>query len=186
VAAVAGPLTGGHAPATIVAAAIAVFAAVAAVVWRPAAGVLALAAALTVPLNTAAILVRSGAGDAEPTGTMPPARLDPLSAYLRAHQGGARYEVAGATIFNTAALIVRDGRPVLTLVSLDHPLLTPAQLAQRIRRGEVRYGLLSSKCRPGRGDPGCTAVVRWARAHATDVSRAAGLPHRGILFRLHA
>src|SRR3954468_7423140 len=34
-------------------------------------------AALALPFHTAARLVRAGAGDAEPTGTMPSARLDP-------------------------------------------------------------------------------------------------------------
>jgi hypothetical protein len=30
----------------------------------------------------------------------------------------------------------------------------------------------------------CPPVLRWARAHGTDVSFAAGLSHRGVLYRL--
>jgi hypothetical protein len=116
---------------------------------------------------------------------MPARRVHLLSAYLRHHQGRARYEVAGATIFQTASLIVHDDRPVLTLVGVKHrSLLTPGRLRLEIRRHRVRYALLGRKrCRRG-GNYACTPVVRWVRRHGVDVSRRAGLRHRGLLYRL--
>jgi hypothetical protein len=43
-------------------------------------------------------------------------------------------------------------------------------------------------CTPGSGNArtGCLPVMRWARAHGTDVSRAAGQPHRGALYDLRS
>jgi len=195
-AALAGPLTGAdRGPATTVAITAALCAVVLAAVaiWAPrrdrlAAGATALivVAALAVPASTSLRLVRTGAGDSARAGHMPAAVLNPLSAYLRAHQGTARYEVASASILKATSLILRDTRPVLTLAGdAGRPLLTPGQLAHRSRSGQVRYALIGRvKCnRLGHGS-GCAPVVQWARAHGTDVSRAAGLPHRGILYRL--
>jgi 4-amino-4-deoxy-L-arabinose transferase-like glycosyltransferase len=198
VAALAGRVTDGPAGATAAAAALAaaavlaIAAAAALPARRPAlaaaGATLALAAALAVPLATSIRLVRAGEGDGEPTGTLPAAQLDHLSAYLRAHQGTARYEAAGARIFNTVALIVKDARPVQTLMSVgDRPLLGPAELARESRAGAVRYVLIGQpKCMRDGGIANCPPVLRWARAHGTDVSLAAGLPHRGILYRLSA
>jgi hypothetical protein len=63
------------------------------------------------------------------------------------------------------------------------PLLSAAALAGLVRAGEVRYILL------GRGDcarTGCAPVVRWAHAHARDISRAAAVGPPGTLFELSA
>jgi hypothetical protein len=195
VAASAGPLTGGPARGTALAA---VLGAVALVtlgmgVVRSArrrglvvAGTtLVLAATLAVPFATSVRLVRAGLGDGEPTGALPVAELDHLSAYLRAHQGNARYEAAGARIFNTVALTVKDARPVLTLMNEgDRPLLSAAQLERESRAGRVRYVLIGRPKCLRRGLATCPAVLRWARSHATDVSRAAGLSRSGTLYRL--
>ena len=144
-----------------------------------------LAAALAAPVATSLRLVRAGQGDGEPTGALPAAELDHLSAYLRAHQGSARYEAAGARIFNTVALTVKDARPVLTLMSVgDRPLLTAAQLERQTHAGHVRYVADRPSDCVRNGIATCPPVLRWARAHGTDVSLAAGLPHRGILYRL--
>jgi 4-amino-4-deoxy-L-arabinose transferase-like glycosyltransferase len=193
-AAVAGPLTGSHGTAVALAAAAALgavlLAGAASSVTRrgglvAVAAALTLAAALAVPAATALRLVRSGEGDSAAAGHMPAATLEPLSAYLRAHQGHARYEVAAPSILKAASLIVRDARPVLVLAGVyGRPLLTPAQLAQRARAGQVHYVLLGKlKCVHGKGN-GCSPVVQWARRHGTDVSRAAGLPYRHMLYRL--
>jgi hypothetical protein len=146
---------------------------------------LVLAAALVVPTATTLSLVRRGANDAETTGAMPARRLHVLSAYLRHHQHKARYEVAGATIFQTAALIAHDDRPVLTLVGVKHrPLVTPKQLRRDIRLHRVRYALLGAqRCGP-QARYACTPVVRWVRRHGIDVSRRAGLRRRRVLYRL--
>jgi hypothetical protein len=108
-----------------------------------------------------------------------------MSAYLRAHQGRARYEVASASIVRSAALVVRDARPVLVLAGVyGRPLLTPHQLVRRVAAGQVHYAQIGHvTCVAGIG-VGCAPVVQWVRAHGTDVSLAAGLPHKGILYRL--
>jgi len=196
VAAIAGRLTAGRPGATAVAglaAAIAVLVLVAAAALparrRTLAGAgaaLVLVAALAVPLSTSVHLVRAGQGDGEPTGSLPAARLDRLSSYLRAHQGNARYEVAGARIFNNVALIVKDARPVQSMMSVgDRPLMTAAQLQHEARTGAVRYALIGApSCLRKGGIATCAPAVRWARDHGTDVSLAAGQAHRGILYRL--
>jgi 4-amino-4-deoxy-L-arabinose transferase-like glycosyltransferase len=186
-AAVAGRVTGGPPGAVGVALGLAVAAglvAAAGIRWRgrvPAiAAALVLVAALAVPFATSVRLVRAGAGDAEVTGARPAAELDRLSGYLRAHQGGARYEVAGSNVLVSAALVVKDVRPVLTLTSVGPvQLVTPAGLAH----ADVHYALLGGRCAPRRRGA-CLPVVRWVRAHGTDVSLIAGLPHRGLLYRL--
>jgi hypothetical protein len=63
------------------------------------------------------------------------------------------------------------------------PLISPATLAQAVSTGQVRYILM------GPGDcarNGCAPVVQWARAHARDISRAAGVGPAGTLFELTA
>jgi 4-amino-4-deoxy-L-arabinose transferase-like glycosyltransferase len=195
VAAVAGAMTGGGpgasiAAATVALAAVLLLALAAGSTARPrvarAAAALVLAAALVVPAATTVALVRSGAQDAETTGAMAPHRLRRLSAFLRHHQRKARYEVAGATIFQSAALIVKDDRPVLTLVGVNgRPLITPRRLARLSRRGRVHYALLGlAHCRPHHPGYACAPVVRWVRKHGIDVSRQAGLTHRHRLYRL--
>jgi 4-amino-4-deoxy-L-arabinose transferase-like glycosyltransferase len=195
VAAIAAPVTGiAHGTAVTVsiaaAGASAVLAGACLLGRRPrrlaaAAGVLALGAALVVPAVTSLRLIRSGAGDSAGAGKLPAGMLDPMSAYLRAHQGHARYEVASASIVRSAALVVRDARPVLVLAGVyGRPLLTPHQLVQRVAAGQVHYAQIGHvACVAGVG-PGCAPVVRWVKAHGTDVSLAAGLPHKGILYRL--
>jgi 4-amino-4-deoxy-L-arabinose transferase-like glycosyltransferase len=190
VAALAGAVTGGAALACLVAAGTAVAAVLVLALSggrRRAAAALLLAAALVVPATTAIRLVRIGAQDAETTGAMPAQRLHRLSAYLRRHDRRARYEVAGATIFQTVAQIVKDDRPVLTLVGVKgRPLVTPRRLARAVRRGRVRYALPgAARCGP-RHRYACAPVVRWVRRHGVDVSLRAGLPHRRLLYRLRA
>jgi 4-amino-4-deoxy-L-arabinose transferase-like glycosyltransferase len=195
VAAVAGLPTGGGGAATAVAATLAGAAllALAASAARPArhralagtGAALVLAAALAVPFATAVHVVRTGQGDGEDTGAMAPAQLASLSAYLRAHQGGARYEAAGARVFNNVALVTRDARPMLTLSNVgDRPLMSPAQLASAARSGQVRYALIGHPSCLRKGIETCSPAVRWARAHGTDVSHAAGLAQLGVVYRL--
>jgi 4-amino-4-deoxy-L-arabinose transferase-like glycosyltransferase len=151
-----------------------------------AATVLILAAALAVPLATSLRLVRAGAGDSAGAGNMSTATLRPLRAYLHAHEATARYELASASILKSAALIVKDARAVLVLTGPGgRALVSPRQLKRRIRAGQVRYALIGRlKCTSQGSGSGCAPVVRWVRSHATDVSIKAGLPRRGVLYRL--
>jgi hypothetical protein len=144
----------------------------------------ALVAALAIPSATALSVARGNASNAGIANPMPPARVRALGRFLVAHQGQAFYEVATTTVFKSGPLIVRDGRPVLMLTSYnDRPLLTPAQLARLVAAGQVRYILLGR----GEGSPRSThpapPVVRWARAHSVDVSRATGVGPPGTLSR---
>jgi 4-amino-4-deoxy-L-arabinose transferase-like glycosyltransferase len=138
----------------------------------------ALVAALSVPLASSVKVAREHRSNAGLALEAPPA----LSAFLISHQGRARYEVASATVFRSSPLIVRDGRPVLMLTSYHgRPLLSAARLAQLVAAGDVRYILMGSgDCAP----TGCAPVVRWAHAHARDVSLAAGVGPPGTLFEL--
>jgi 4-amino-4-deoxy-L-arabinose transferase-like glycosyltransferase len=147
----------------------------------------ALCAVLAVPLATAVAAVDSGTQDAGRTGEMSAARVAALSAYLRANAPGAADEVAASAPAKAGPLIAHDGRPVLILSDgQGHQLVTPAQLAAAVTAGQVRYALIGDGCTAASGNArtGCLPVVRWARAHGVDVSRAAGQPRRGALYAL--
>ena len=152
-----------------------------------AAVVLTLVAVLAIPTVASVRVVRLHLSDAGIVGSMPPQEVGALSAYLRAHSAGTRYEVAIDSATRGSALIVRDGLPVVVLTTYQGRTLTSvAQLRRLIARGEVRYALLNSLCgkRTPRSDAACSEPALWVRAHGRDVSRAAGLTHPGILWRL--
>lgn len=159
--------------------------------WRLPARWLALplTALLALPLAVSIEAVQAHDSDAGVVGTMRSAELARLSSYLRAHQGGAggtRYEVAAASATTVASLIVADRRPVLMLTTYNaRPFTTVPELKRAIARGEVRYAYLDSLCgrRSSPTTSGCAPAPRWVAAHATDVSRQAGL-RRGLLWRL--
>lgn len=144
--------------------------------WRLLA-VAAFAAVVAISAATSVDLVRTAQNDAGQAGQIEPPILRRLSAYLIAHQGTARDEVAVESPFTAAAVVVHDGRPVLVLDNPgDAPLVPVASLRAEVRRGEVRYALLGAACRSHshRRRPGC-ADSRWVQAHGTDVTAAAGL-----------
>ena len=141
---------------------------------------------MVVSLAISVTAVGAHAEDAGTLGAMPPARVARLSAFLRDHQDGARYEAADAAVTKAAALIAADGRPQLLLnADRGRPLVGPARLAAAAAGGAVRFGVVDSGCThaaPVRSD-GCSAAARWIRGHGVDVSRAAGQP-RGVVYRL--
>ena len=153
----------------------------------PVAGPAALGAVLVVPLATSLAAVAHGTQDAGRTGAMRPSRVAALSAYLRANGGGATDEVAASAPAKAGPLIARDGRPVLILSDgQGHQLVTPGRLAAAVAAGQVRFALIGDACTPASGNErtGCLPVMRWAHRHGVDVSRAAGQPHRGLLYAL--
>ena len=110
-----------------------------------------------------------------------------MSSFLRAHQQGAKYEVAAESATGIGSLIVQDARPVLVLTSYGARVFTPvAELQRLIGAGEVRYAYLNKSC--GRhatsSNAACSAPARWVRAHGTDVSAEAGLPQANTLWLL--
>jgi 4-amino-4-deoxy-L-arabinose transferase-like glycosyltransferase len=145
----------------------------------------ALVAALTAPTASALTVVRSHISDAGLAHPLPAGQVNALSRFLAPRQGGARYEVASSTVYRASQLVVRDGRPVLVLTSVASlPLLTPGQLAHEVASGQVRYAVLGRGICPPRAVRPCAPVLRWARAHARDISRAAGVGPPGTLYRL--
>src|ERR1019366_4645515 len=110
-----------------------------------------------------------------------------VSAYLRAHQEGARYEVAAESATQIGSLIVQDARPVLVLTTYDARVFTPmSKLKRLIAEGKVRYAFLNTYCTPQTAslNPACSAPAKWVRAHGTDVSRNAGLHEDRVLWLL--
>jgi 4-amino-4-deoxy-L-arabinose transferase-like glycosyltransferase len=150
------------------------------------AGVLALVCVLAGPTSRSAIVVNAGQTDSGRPGFMPPDELRNLEAYVAPRTRGARYEVATAFYASAGPLIARDGRPVMVLTSVhNRPIVPVARLAEAVHRGQVRFLLMVGACgrKPLGSLTGCPPSWRWARAHSVDVSKQAGLPGRGLLFR---
>ena len=153
------------------------------------AGVLALAlvAVLAIPLSADVTAINNGVTDAGYVGALPSSVQRALSDYTRAHQGSARYQLAAESATQIGSLIVQDARPILILTTYAGRQFTSvAQLQALIAQGKVRYAFLASGCRAHgySSNPACSAPARWIRAHGTDVSRKAGLPHRKTLWLL--
>jgi 4-amino-4-deoxy-L-arabinose transferase-like glycosyltransferase len=147
---------------------------------------LALTALLALPLLVSVAAIEDRTTDAGDVGGLAPNEQRALSAYLLAHQGGARYELAAGSATAVASLIVADRRPVLMLTTYNGlPLTSVAELKRTIARGEVRYAFINSLCGPHatKITSGCAPAARWVRAHSIDVSRHAGLAP-GALWRL--
>ncbi len=93
-----------------------------------------------------------------------------LSRYLRAHRGGARYEVASANVNDVVGLVARDDLPVLVLNSVNGSLVQTERLQSQVARGLVRFYFDPRACHSGRR---CPRNEMWAYAHSTPMS---GLP----------
>jgi len=148
---------------------------------------LTLVAVLAIPLKADFTAIANRVSDAGLVGQLPGPEQRPLSAYLRAHQERARYEVAAESATSIGSLIVQDARPILVLSTYDARVFTSVAKLQRvIAAGQVRYAFLNTFCtrEASSVNPACSAPVRWVRAHGTDVSRAAGLPRGGLLYLL--
>jgi hypothetical protein len=142
---------------------------------------------LAIPLWASLRAVRENTSDTTPLGVLHHGELAPLSAYLRAHQDGAYYEAAFDSGTKMGELVERDARPILVLTTLEGRVFTPvARLRALVAAGKVRYAFLDEGCGPRSpaSDPDCSAPVRWVVAHGTDVSRQAGMPRPGMLWRL--
>jgi 4-amino-4-deoxy-L-arabinose transferase-like glycosyltransferase len=148
---------------------------------------LALVAVLAIPLRADFTAIADRVSDAGLVGELPGAQQHPLSAYLLAHQDGARYEVAAESATSIGSLIVQDGRPVLVLTTYDARVFTSVpKLKRLIAAGAVRYAFLNTFCTDEATsvNPACSAPVKWVRAHGSDISIAAGLPQSGLLYLL--
>jgi hypothetical protein len=151
----------------------------------PALAAAAAVALLVAPLSTAAAIARSGIDDSARLGTLAPAQAARIEAYLRAHRG--RGALASVSASKPASLIALDGRPVVVLNDVGGvPLVRLSRLRSLVRHRRVRYVLMGAGCGPRvpRTAPDCSLTARWAHAHGTDVSRAAGLGRRRVLYRV--
>ena len=149
--------------------------------------VLTLIAVHAIPFSADVTAINNHVTDAGYVGALPTGVQRPVSAYLRAHQGSARYEVAAVSATGIGSLIVQDARPVLVLTSYGARVFTSvSRLEQLIAQGQVRYALMTSSCgRHGSSlNPACSAPAKWVRAHGTDVSRQAGLSDSRVLWLL--
>jgi 4-amino-4-deoxy-L-arabinose transferase-like glycosyltransferase len=152
--------------------------------------VLTLCAVLAIAVGTDVASIHDHITDAGYVGALPVEELDTVSSYLRAHQGTARYEVAAQSATQIGSLIVKDARPVVILTSYGARQFTSVtKLKGLIAAGEVRYAFLNSPCphhttAATAKNPACSRPAKWIRAHATDVSREAGLKRGGVLWRL--
>jgi len=155
----------------------------------PRAGVTALAllCILAIPLWASLNAVRENVSDTNPLGILHHGELAPLSSYLRAHQGSAYYEVAFDSGTKMGELVERDAQPILVLTTLEgHVFTSLARLRALAAAGAVRYAFLDEGCGPQSPstDPDCSAPARWISEHGTDVSKQAGMPRPGMLWRL--
>jgi 4-amino-4-deoxy-L-arabinose transferase-like glycosyltransferase len=127
--------------------------------WRSAALALAAVALLAAPADASIHLAEQHASDANPGGSG-----NQYSAYLRAHQGKAHYEVAATNPLAVVGLIVQDARPVLILRSVDGVLVSVNRLRQLVHEGAVRFAIIAHPCTGGRH---CTPTTAWSVRHAT-------------------
>ncbi|MGP8240817.1 MAG: hypothetical protein ACLQQB_03500, partial [Solirubrobacteraceae bacterium] len=150
---------------------------------------LTLVAVLTLPLSADITAIENNVTDAGYVGALPREEQHLVSAYVRAHQGGARYELAAESATQIGSLIVQDARPVVILTTYNARVFTRvAALRRLIARGEVKYAFLNTFCGKGTtfysNNAACSEPVRWIRAHGTDVSHAAGLSRGETLYLL--
>ncbi len=148
---------------------------------------LALICLLAIPLWSSLRVVHENVSDTNRLGVLHPGELQPLSAYLRAHQGSAYYEAAFDSGTKMGELVVRDARPILVLTTLNGRVFTSvARLRALAAAGKVRYAFIDGVCGPHSPptNSDCSAPARWVLAHGTDVSKAAGMPRAGMLWRL--
>jgi len=148
-----------------------------------------LVAVLALPLRADIAAIHDDVSDAGYVGGIPTQQLDAISSYLQAHRDGAHYEVAASSATAIGALIVKDVQPVVILTTYDARVFTTvAQLKRLIAAGKVRYAFLNTFCTAEPDlyttNAGCSAPVRWIRAHGTDVSLRAGLTQGGLLYLL--
>ncbi len=155
----------------------------------PRAGVTALAllCVLAIPMWASLNALKENVSDTNPLGILHHGELAPLSAYLRTHQGSAYYEVAFDSGTKMGELVERDARPILVLTTLEgHVFTSLARLRALVAAGRIHYAFLDEGCGPHSPptDPDCSAPARWVSEHGTDVSRQAGMPRPGMLWRL--
>jgi hypothetical protein len=129
--------------------------------WRGALLSLATLALLAAPADASIDLAEEHASDANPNGSGAQ-----YGSYLRAHDGGTRYETAASNPLAVVALIAADGRPVLIFRTLDGIQTPVRRLRHLVSEGAVRYAIVPHPCS---GRRHCTPAVAWTFKHAVRV-----------------
>ncbi len=91
-----------------------------------------------------------------------------LVEFLLAHRGGARFLLATPTALLAAPIIVGTGQPVMAMGGYfgRDPILSVEAFANLVRRGDVRYVLLSGRAREA------SDLVKWVWANGKPVNEA--------------
>ncbi len=158
-----------------------------AALWSAAALTAALTAVLAVGVKADIVAIHDEVSDAGFVGQIAGDVEAPMSAYLKAHRRGAKYEVAAESATQIGSLIVKDALPIAVLTTYNGRVFTPvAKLKRMIAAGQVRYAYLSTFCTSHASsvNAACAEPVVWIREHGTDVSAAAGLPKHKLLYLL--
>jgi len=124
-----------------------------------------------------------------------------LTAYLQAHQGGAKYLVAVPNATSAASFILDTGKATMAVGGFlgSDPILTVDKLAALVKKGEIRYFLISdgpgfgktapnvslknesgtqnnrpenSKISGGEPNRSQSAITAWVKTHGKLVSQA--------------
>jgi 4-amino-4-deoxy-L-arabinose transferase-like glycosyltransferase len=146
-----------------------------------------LAAMLAMPAVRDVLLIRDHSGDQAAEVTLGSSIVDPISAFLRHHEDGTRYEAAFSASTIAAPFIVLATKPVLLLTTVNaQPLVTRAQLERDHAKGLVRYVFTETACRDVvLTHAACSLAMQWVRKHARDITAQAGLPKdRDLLYDL--
>ena len=147
----------------------------------------ALVAVLAVGVKADVTAIHDNVSDAGFVGQIPRDVEVPMSAYLKTHRKGAKYEVAAESATQIGSLIVRDALPIAVLTTYNARVFTSVgKLKRMIAAGQVRYAYLSTFCthKASSVNAACAKPVLWIREHGTDVSREAGLPRHKLLYLL--
>jgi 4-amino-4-deoxy-L-arabinose transferase-like glycosyltransferase len=147
----------------------------------------ALVAVLAVGVKSDITAIHDKVSDAGFVGQLPGDVEGPMSAYLRRHMDGAKYEVAAESATQVGSLIVKDALPVAVLTTYNARVYTTVgKLRRMIAAGQVRYAYLSTFCtrHASTVNAACAKPVVWIREHGTDVSSQAGLPRHKLLYLL--
>ena len=167
------------------------------VLWRPGTRGALLASSATLAAALVSVLavgvkaditsIHDKVSDAGFVGQLPGDVEVPMSAYLRRHMDGAKYEVAAESATQIGSLIVKDALPVAVLTTYNARVYTTVgKLKRMIAAGQVRYAYLSTFCTSHAStvNAACAKPVVWIREHGTDVSSQAGLPRHKLLYLL--
>jgi 4-amino-4-deoxy-L-arabinose transferase-like glycosyltransferase len=134
------------------------------------------------------LLIRDHSGAQAAEVTIGTSIVDPVSNFLRTHQGTTRYEAAFTATTVAAPFIVDAARPVLLLTSINgQPFVTKRELQRDHAEGLVRYVFTQADCTVAvKTHPACSKAMQWTRKHGRDVTTQTGLPakDKGLLYDL--